>query len=157
MRVPPPFAPAGLQTPRMAETQPGSIFSPAIAAWSSPEQLRLGALGFSNWMTYALVGGLLWLAYRRKIPWWLGVGGAGAAWWLLGAGGMTQTITNGQGIVSNGTQLALTVNSPGTLVTMPTGVSTLTVAGTAYPVRSTTNNADGSQTFYLDNPTPLAT
>jgi hypothetical protein len=157
MRIPPAFTPPNLQHPSMAQTRAG-LFTPAIAAWSSPTGLSgLGALGVPNWMGYLLAGGLLWLSYRRKIPWWAGVAGAGVAWWWLGGqGNMAQTISTGRAVAQSGTVYQLTPNSPGTLVTTPNGITSITIAGVVYPVLTTEQNQDGSTSYYLDNPTPTA-
>lgn len=146
-----PFTPPNLRNPRMAETRPGSVFPPAIAAWSSPG--ALGALALPSWANYAVAGGLLALAAMRKIPWWAGIVGAGAAWWFLTPGAPVATQVNtGTGIVANGTTLQFSVNSPGTLTTLGSN-ATMSVGGNNYPVLQTQGNPDGTVTYYLDNPT----
>jgi hypothetical protein len=135
----------------MQETRPGSIFSPAIAAWSSPGQL--GALSMPAWGGYAAIAALLGLAYLRKIPWWAGVGGAAAAWYfLVPAALVTASITSGVGITTAGSTIQFSPNSPGTLTLVSGKPSSMAVGGSNYPVLSTDSNADGTVTYYLDNP-----
>jgi hypothetical protein len=148
-RIPPAFAPRQLTNPAMAETRPGSVFTPAIAAWSSPGQL--GALALPPWANLAAVAILLALAAMRKIPWWAGIVGAGVAWWYLTPATATSlSITSGTGIVANGTALQFTNASPGTL-TGSGNSATLSVGEATYPVLQTQANADGTTTYYLDN------
>ena len=141
-----------LKNPMMAERLPGSMFTPAISAWSSPGQL--GALGdLPSWSGYAAAAAFLALAYFRKVPWTVGIVGAGLSWWFLGAqGNMVGTITSGTVISANGTTLSLGPNTPGQLTTTPTGTQTMTVGTVTYPVLTTTPNADGTITYYVDNP-----
>jgi hypothetical protein len=149
-----PFVPPNLTNPHMAETKPGSVFTPAIAAWSNPGQL--GALNLPPWVNYAVMGGLLALAAMKKIPWWAGVLGAGAAWWFFGAASAVLTsISTGTGIVANGTTLQFSVNSPATLTTVNGAPQSLSVGGNNYPVLQTQANPDNTITYYLDNPTPV--
>lgn len=136
--------------PRNLEATPGSVFTPAINAWSAP----LGALSLSSlpsWTGYAVAGAALFAAYKKKVPLWAGFAGAAAAYWFLirrTAGG---TITAGNVIVSDGTNIVLTSASPGTL---SADGSTLTIAGAVYPVLSTGPAGDGSNnlTYYVDPP-----
>jgi len=149
-----PFVPPNLVNPRMAEAKPGSVFTPAIAAWSNPGQL--GALNLPSWASYAAIGGMLALAAMKKIPWWAAVVGAGAAWWFLGAPlSVLTTITTGTGIVANGTTLQFSENSPATLTTAHGTPQSLSVGGNNYPVLQTQANPDNTITYYLDNPTPV--
>jgi hypothetical protein len=153
-RIPPAFVPRQLRTPAMAETRPGSVFTPAIAAWSSPGQL--GALGLPSWANIAAVALFLGLAAMRKIPWWAGLLGAGVAWWYLTPAAVASlSLTSGVGVVANGTTLQFSNASPATLTGSGTA-ATLTVGGTTYPVLQTQANPDGTTTYYLDNPLPVA-
>jgi hypothetical protein len=146
-----PFVPPDLKDPKMAETRPGSVFTPAIAAWSSPGQL--GALSLPPWGGYAAAGALLALAYFRKIPWALGLGGAAAAWYFLTpAAQASAQITSGLGITAAGTTIQFSPNSPGTLTLAGGKPSSMSVGGSNYPVLSTDSNPDGTVTYYLDNP-----
>lgn len=154
MKVPPAFKPRVLRNPAMAETKPGSVFTPAISAWSSPGALGdLDGLALPTWLPYALLGVLGLLAWRGKIPWWAGLAGAGAVWYfLLNTGSVSAEITTGQGIVASGSTIHFSVNSPGTLTGSGTS-ATMTVGGTTYPVLQTEASSDGTTTYYLDNPT----
>lgn len=144
------FVPPPLTNPQMAEKLPGSMFTPAIAAWSSP-----GALGaLPSWSGYAAVAAFLGLAYFRKIPWWAGLGGAALSYWYLNPTTNTvASLTNGTGIVANGTTLNFSANTPATLVTTPAGAQTVQTGGLTYPLLSQQTNTDGSVTYYLDSPT----
>lgn len=140
--------------PRNLEATPGSVFTPAINAWGGPSPL--GALSFSSlpsWVGYAAAGLALFAAYKKKVPMWAGLAGAGAAYWFLVRKVSTSgsTITAGNVIVSDGTNIVLTSASPGTL---SADGSTLTIAGAAYPVLSTGPAGDGSNnlTYYVDPP-----
>lgn len=140
---------------------PGSIFTPAMSAWGgSPSPLGgapgMGALSLPAmpaWAGYAVAAAALFAAYKKKVPLWAGLAGAGAAYWFLiragSAGG--NTITAGNVIVSDGTSYVLTTASPGML---STDGSTLTLAGSAYPVLSTGPAGDGTSnlTYYVDSP-----
>lgn len=149
------FTPVETINPAMAERIPGSMFTPAIAAWSSPGALGSYLSGLPSWTGYAVAAGLLGLAYMKKIPWWAAGVGAFAAWYTLGnAGNMVTTLTSGQAISANGTTLNFSVNTPGILSTAPNGVATLTDANNhTYPVLQTQSNSDGTTTYYVDNPT----
>lgn len=140
--------------PRNLERTPGSVFSSAINAWGNSGQL--GALSLPTmpkWTGYAVAAAALLAAYKKKVPMWAGLAGAGAAYWFLirGASAAGSTITAGNVIVADGTSYALTAASPGTL---STDGSTLTLAGTVYPVLSTGPAGDGSSnlTYYVDTP-----
>lgn len=140
--------------PRNLERTPGSVFSSAINAWGNSGQL--GALSLPTmpkWAGYAVAAAMLLAAYKKKVPMWAGLAGAGAAYWFLirSAGVAGSTITAGNVIVADGTSYALTAASPGTL---STDGSTLTLAGTVYPVLSTGPAGDGSSnlTYYVDTP-----
>lgn len=142
----PAYQPPHIRSPRMAQTRPGSVFSPAIGAWSDPGRLGgLGALALPSWTGYAAAGGFLALGALKKIPWWAAIGGAAASYLLLGmltAAG--QPITSGTALVSNGPTIQFTAASPGMLTTAADGTQTITVGGVAYTVESSTTNADGS-------------
>lgn len=143
-RVPPAFTPRGLRNPAMAETRPGSVFTPAIGAWSSPGALGgLGAL--PSWTNYAAAAGFLALGAMKKLSWPMALAGAALSYYLLGtlASAGTQ-ITSGTGLVSNGPTIQFTTASPGTLTTAADGTQTITVGGIAYTVQSTATNPDGS-------------
>lgn len=135
--------------PRNLERTPGSVFSSAINAWGNPAG-QLGALSFPSmpkWAGYAVAAVALLAAYKRKVPMWAGLAGAGAAYWFLirsasAAGG--SNITAGTVVVSDGTSYVLTDASPGIL---SADGSTLTIAGTVYPVTST-----GPGGFYYVDP-----
>jgi hypothetical protein len=152
-RIPPAFAPRQILNPAMAETRPGSVFTPAIAAWSSPGQL--GALTLPPWARLAAVALLLGLAAMRKIPWWAGIVGAGVAWWYLTpATAASLMLTSGVGIVANGATLQFSTASPATL-TGSGSAATVSVGGATYPVLQTEANPDGTTTYYLDTPLPV--
>lgn len=127
---------------------PASVFTPAMNAWGSPSPL--GALSLSSlpsWAGYAVAAAALFAAYKKMVPMWAGLGGAGAAYWFLirgasAAGG--SNITAGTVVVSDGTSYVLTDASPGIL---SADGSTLTIAGTVYPVTST-----GPGGFYYVDP-----
>lgn len=146
-----PFSPV----PQNLQATPGSVFAPAMAAYSgNPNQL--GALSLSSlpsWAGYAVAAAALLAAYKKKVPMWAGLAGAGAAYWFLIRGAATggNNITAGNVIVSDGTSYVLTAASPGTL---SADGSTLTLAGTVYPVLSTGPAGDGSSnlTYYVDTP-----
>lgn len=148
------FMAPNLDNPRVGERIPGSMFTPAIAAWSSPGALGayLGAL--PSWAGMAGVGAFLGLAYFKKIPWWAGLGGALLSYMYLGVTtNSVQPLTSGTGIAANGSTYNFSANTPATLVTQPNGQQlVLTADGTAFPLISTQKNADGSTTYYLDNP-----
>jgi hypothetical protein len=147
------FTPPNLTDPKVSERIPGSMFSPAIAAWSSPGALGayLGVL--PGWSGMAAAAALLGLAYFKKIPWWAGLGGAAAAYWYLGSGTNTiATLTSGTVISANGSTLYLSANSPGTLVTQPDGSQLVQAGQYTYPVLSIQKNPDGSMTYFVDNP-----
>lgn len=138
----------------LTNPKPASVFTPAMNAWGSPSPL--GALSLSSlpsWAGYAVAAAALFAAYKKMVPMWAGLGGAAAAYWFLirGAGVAGSTITAGNVIVADGTSYALTAASPGTL---STDGSTLTLAGTVYPVLSTGPAGDGSSnlTYYVDTP-----
>jgi hypothetical protein len=146
----PSFAPV----PRNLQAMPGSDFTPAMAAWSSPG--ALGALSLSSlpsWVGYAIAGAALFAAYKKKVPLWAGLAGAGAAYWFLIRGASTSagtSITSGSVSVTDGTQYQLTAASPGSL---SADGSTITIGGTAYPVLSTVLSPDGTSTnYYVDTP-----
>lgn len=151
------FVPPNLQHPRMKQRIAGSMFTPAIAAWSSPGAMGgLGALGdgLPSWSGYAVAAGLLGLAAMRKLPWWLALGGAAASvMWLGASTNILQTVSSGTGIVANSTTLQLSAAVPGTLITTPTGAQSMQVAGITYPLITIQNNPDGTVTYFLDNPT----
>lgn len=133
--------------PRNLESTPGSVFSSAINAWGNPGQLgALSLPAMPKWAGYAVAAVALLAAYKRKVPMWAGLAGAGAAYWFLirGAGTAGTSITAGTVVVSDGTSYVLTDASPGTL---STDGSTLTIAGTVYPVTST-----GPGGFYYVDP-----
>jgi hypothetical protein len=148
MRTPGTFTPPNLTHPRMAETRAGSVFTPAIAAWSSPGQL--GALNLPPWLNYAAIAAFLGLAAMRKIPWWAGIVGAAGVWYLLPTAPVATAVNSGVGIVANGTTLQFSVNSPGTLTGGANPI--MSVGGNNYPVLQTQANPDGTVTYYLDNP-----
>lgn len=143
--------------PKNLQATPGSVFAPAMAAWSgNPNQL--GALSLSSlppWAGYAVAAAALFAAYKKKVPLWAGLAGAGAAYWFLirgaSANAAGSAITAGNVIVADGTSYTLTSASPGTL---SADGSTLTLAGTVYPVLSTGPAGDGTSnlTYYVDTP-----
>lgn len=138
-----------------APASPVSEFTPAMSAWGNPA--ALGALSLSSlpsWSGYAIAGVALLAAYKRKIPMWAGLAGAGAAWWFLirnaSASASGQTLTSGNVSVSDGTNIVLTTASPGVLSTDGT---TLTIAGSVYPVLSAVMSpVDGSYTYFVQTP-----
>lgn len=144
------FAPA----PRNLQATPGSSFTPAMAAWGG-SAAQLGSLlsGLPAWSGYAVAAVAILAAYKRKIPMWAGLAGAGAAYFFLirgNTGATGTTITAGNVNVSDGTSYQLTAASPGIL---STDGSTLTISGTAYPVLSSVLAPDGSSTtYYVDTP-----
>lgn len=149
------FVSPDLTNPRLNERIPGSMFTPAIAAWSSPG--AMGGLGFMSgmpeWSGYAVAAGLLGLAAFRKIPWWAALAGAAASvYWLGASTNVLQTLTSGTGIVANSTTLQFSVNTPATLITTPAGAQSIQTGGLTYPLITTSNNPDGTVTYYMDNP-----
>lgn len=146
-----PFTPP----PRTLHATPGSVFAPAMAAWSGNPN-RLGALSLSSlpsWAGYAVAAAALFAAYKKKVPMWAGLAGAGAAYWFLirGASMAGSQITAGNVSVADGTSIVLTSASPGTL---SADGSTLTIAGTVYPVLSSGPAGDGTNnlTYYVNTP-----
>ena len=138
--------------PILTNPTPESIFTPAMAAWSS--QSPLGALSLATmpkWAGYAVAAAALFAAYKRKVPMWAGLAGAGAAYWFLiragSAGG--NSITAGTVNVSDGTSYALTAASPGIL---SADGSTLTIAGTVYPIISSVPLGDGTTSYIVNTP-----
>lgn len=139
---------------RNPQMTPGSVFTPAIAAWSAASPLGgLGALSLPSWAGYAVAAAALFAAYKRKVPMWAGLAGAGAAYWFLirsgSAGG--NTVSAGNVIVSDGTSYVLTAASP---ASVSSDGSTLTLSGTVYPILSTGPAGDGTNnlTYYVDTP-----
>jgi hypothetical protein len=138
-----------LTDPAMAQTRPGSIFTPAIAAWSSPG--ALGALPGGAMTPYLLIAAAVAAAYFRKIPWWAAAVASGGVWFtMLRSGGVI--VTNGQGILSSGQTIQFTSASPATITNDTAQFPTLTVGGVAYSVLRAETNTDGSVTYYLDTP-----
>lgn len=150
------FVPPDMRHPRVAQKIPGSMFTPAIAAWSSPGAMGgFGALGagLPAWSGYAVGAGLLALAAMRRIPWWAALGGAAVSVWYLGAQtNVLTSITNGTGIVANSTTLMFSANNPATLITTPAGAQSIQAGGITYPLITQQNNPDGTTTYYMDNP-----
>lgn len=136
---------------------PGSVFTPAIAAWSSPG--ALGALPtMPSWAGYAVAATALFAAYKKMVPMWAGLLGAGAAYWFLirgtsAAGGTT--VTSGSVSVTDGTQYQLTADSPGML---SADGQSITIAGTTYPVLSAIQSVVGTGVnYYVDTPVVAVT
>lgn len=150
------FTPVTNPTLNNPQAIAGSVFTPAINAWSSPG--ALGALPLPSWAGYAVAAAALFAAYKKMVPMWAGLAGAGAAYWFLirgnsAAGGTT--VTSGSVSVTDGTQYQLTVDSPGTL---SADGQSITIAGTTYPVLSAIQSVVGTGVnYYVDTPVVAST
>ena len=111
-----------------------------------------------SWAGYAVAAAALFAAYKKMVPMWAGLAGAGAAYWFLirgnsAAGGTT--VTSGSVSVTDGTQYQLTVDSPGTL---SADGQSITIAGTTYPVLSAIQSVVGTGVnYYVDTPVVAVT